>query len=109
MTFETDLVHFVLTAVFSFLIGLEIKTYWHQFHREEPRAFFGTARTYTFVGLLGYVFYRIDPQHLAVYTAGLLVLGGMYALFYRQRLEENRPRAAPSCPSSRTPPRSPAP
>ncbi len=91
MTLDADLIHFIVTTAFSFLIGLEIKTYRQQFHREEPKAFFGTARTYTFIGILGYVFYRIDPHGLVVYTAGLAVLSVMYALFYRQRLEENRP------------------
>jgi uncharacterized membrane protein (DUF4010 family) len=84
-----DLVHFIVTVAFSFLIGLEVKTYQQHFHPDKPHDFFGTARTYTFVGMLGYIFYRIDP-HLIAYSVVLAGLTLLYALFYHQKLVDHR-------------------
>jgi hypothetical protein len=85
-----DLVHFIVTVAFSFLIGLEVKTYRQRFHPDRPQDFFGTARTYTFVGMLGFVFYKIDPVHLTAYTAVLVGLTLLYTLFYHQKLIDHR-------------------
>ncbi len=85
-----DLVHFIVTVAFSFLIGLEVKTYRQRFHPDGPQDFFGTARTYTFVGILGFVFYKIDPVHLTAYTAVLVGLTLLYTLFYHQKLIDHR-------------------
>jgi len=87
-----DLVHFVLTTVLSFLVGLEIKTYREKNVVEKNRFFFiGTVRTMTFIGVLGFVFYRIDPTHLVPYTTGMILLTVLFALFYRKRLHEGHP------------------
>jgi uncharacterized membrane protein (DUF4010 family) len=92
ITLNPDLVHFVVTAVFSFLVGLEIKTYRQQYHpKSDGPFFFGTTRTFTFVGILGYLFYRIDPERLIPYTVAMVLLSCLYALFYYRRLEEGRP------------------
>ena len=87
---DPDLTHFLLTIVFSFLVGLEVRTYKEQFHPDNTKTFFGTARTYTFVGMLGFIFYKIDPEHLVAYTAVLLGITLLYALFYRQKLADHR-------------------
>jgi uncharacterized membrane protein (DUF4010 family) len=92
LTLNPDLVHFVVTAAFSFLVGLEIKTYRQQYHtKSDGPFFFGTTRTFTFIGILGFLFYRIDPQRLVPYTTVLILLSLLYMLFYRQRLAEGRP------------------
>ncbi|BDY11761.1 MgtC/SapB family protein [Hydrogenimonas cancrithermarum] len=85
-----DLVHFIVTVAFSFLTGLEVKTYRQRFHPNRPQDFFGTARTYTFVGILGFVFYKLDPTHLSAYVAVLVGLTLLYALFYHQKLIDHR-------------------
>ena len=87
-----DLVHFVLTAVLSFLVGLEIKTYREKNVKDQNRYFFfGTARTMTFIGVLGFVFYRIDPVHLIPYVTVMILLSALFAIFYRKRLKEGHP------------------
>ena len=92
VTLNPDLVHFVVTAAFSFLVGLEIKTYREHYHPKSAGAFFfGTTRTFTFVGILGFLFYRIDTQHLLPYTVVLVLLSVLYFLFYRKKLEEGKP------------------
>jgi len=90
MNISPEPVQFIVTIALSFLTGLEIKTYRQQYHSDTPTYFFGTARTTTFLGILGYVFYTIEPLHLIVYTAGLLAFALLFALFYARRLQERK-------------------
>lgn len=90
MSFDPVLLHFLLTVVFSFLVGMEIRTYMQQFHSEQETLIFGSVRTFTFTGILGFILYSIDPVHLIPYTAGLLSLTLLYALFYQKKLEAGR-------------------
>ncbi|WP_456402359.1 MgtC/SapB family protein [Hydrogenimonas sp.] len=87
MTLQPDLLHFIVTVAFSFLVGLEVKTYRIQFHSDSSKYFFGSARTLTFVGILGFLFYRIDPVHLVPYTAVLIVLSLLYTIFYWTKVQ----------------------
>jgi len=80
-----DLIHLIITTAFSFLIGMELKTYRLQFHGENDRFYFGTARTYTFAGILGFITYGIG---LNVYLAVLASFTVLFALLYYQRLKE---------------------
>lgn len=84
-----QLVQFVLTVVFSFLIGLEIKSYRLQFHAQETSTTIGSARTYTFIGMIGYIFCIID-EGLVVYIAGMICFTLLFSLFYFQRLKEQK-------------------
>ena len=86
---DMQLVHFALTVVFSFLIGLEIKTYRLQFHAQETANTIGSVRTYTFLGIVGYIF-RIVDDGFALYIAGLAGFTLLFALFYFQQLKEKR-------------------
>ena len=90
MHLDTMLVHFVITVTFAFLIGLEVKTYREQYHPKDNRDFFGSTRTMTFMGILGFVLYKIDPVHLTVYITGLLGFTALYLLFYLQKLKADR-------------------
>ena len=83
MHVEKSLIDFIITIVFSFLIGLEVKTYKLHFHEKSSSYFFGSARTFTFVGMLGFLFYHINLYAYLMVLASLTVL---YTLFYYQRL-----------------------
>ncbi len=83
MYVEKSLIDFIITIVFSFLIGLEVKTYKLHFHEKSSNYFFGSARTFTFVGMLGFLFYHIN---LYAYLTVLASLSVLYTLFYYQRL-----------------------
>jgi uncharacterized membrane protein (DUF4010 family) len=87
MNINVDFINFIVTVVFSFLVGLEIKTYRIQFHDDSKSYFFGTTRTFTFVGILGFIFYRIDLSAYLVVLAGLTFL---YGLFYFQKLQAHK-------------------
>ena len=90
LTLPPDLVHFILTATFGFLIGLEIRSYREHFRPDRPRDFFGTARTYTFIAIIGYIFYRLDPSAPILYTTVLIGLTLLYAIFYYHKVREDR-------------------
>ncbi len=88
-SFNTDLIHFVMTAVFSFLIGLEIKSYRARFHKEDTKTTIGSARTYTLIGILGYLLFILDTSH-TLYLAGFIGFTILFSLFYWQQLQQNR-------------------
>lgn len=83
-----DLLPFLLTVTFSFLVGLETKTYNKTYHADETRMV-GTVRTYTFLGIIGYLFYTIDDS-TAVYVAGFVGMTLMYAIFYYYRVANGK-------------------
>jgi len=95
MLLNTDATQFIVTIALSFLTGLEVKSYRQEYHADSRDYFIGTARTTTFLGILGFVFYRLDPRHLHVYTAGLLVFSALFALFYIQRLRRAKTSILP--------------
>ena len=88
--FEPDLLHLLLTTVFAFLVGLEIKSYRTLRAQERDEPIFGTARTYAFVGILGFFLYRLDPESMMLYLAGFGALTLLFALFYARRLKHGR-------------------
>jgi len=90
MTFSPELIHLMVTTVFSFLIGMEIKTYNLKQQNQTQRFIFGTARTFTFIGILGYIAYKLEPVHLSIYGIILLSLSLLFALLYRQKLKEGK-------------------
>ncbi len=90
MSLNPDLIHLIVTVALSFLVGLEIKAYRLQFHSDAKQYFLGTARTFTFIGILGFIFYKIDINYHIIYTAGLLGLTLLYALFYYKALIDGR-------------------
>jgi len=87
--YNPDLIHFAVTVVFSFLLGLEVKTYSQQIEEEESPHFIGSARTYTFLGILGFIFFRLDA-HCLIYIAGLLGFTGVFMLYYYKKLQDQK-------------------
>lgn len=89
MSLNIDLVHFLVVIVFSFLIGLEVKSYRREFSKiDSNNYFFGDVRTYTFIGILGFILFKIDSSML--YLFGFLALTGLYAILYNKNLLENK-------------------
>lgn len=79
----TDLYKFLLVAIFSLLIGLSQKN----LHPERIAQYsFGTDRTFTFIGILGYVLYIVDPSSLILYAVGLGVLSVFLVINYYNKI-----------------------
>ena len=79
------LIHFLLAALFSFVIGLEFHAY-QQVNRH--RIGFGTTRTFTMIGVFGFTLYALDP-HGVLYAIGLAVLAAFLLFYYTQRIRED--------------------
>jgi len=91
MSLSPDLLHFLIVTVFSFLIGLEVRSYRSQFSKEKEQSyFFGDVRTYSFVGILGFVLFLIDKTTHLLYIAGFLSITLLYALLYSRNLLEKK-------------------
>ena len=75
-----ELVTFILVAVFSLLIGLSLRRI--SLKREGETTLFGTDRTFTFIGILGYLLYILDPMDYRLFMGGGAVLGLLLALYY---------------------------
>ncbi len=95
MSLAPGLIHLTVTIVFSFLVGMELRTYREQYHANEENLYFGTARTYTFIGILGYFFYKLDPSGLSVYIAVLMGLSVLFAMLYWHKLEKGKSSILP--------------
>jgi len=91
MSINGDLLHFLVVSVFSFLIGLEVRSYRSQFAKEkDANYFFGDVRTYSFVGILGYILFLLDSQNYLLYFAGFMAITLLYALLYNRNLLEKK-------------------
>jgi uncharacterized membrane protein (DUF4010 family) len=79
---------FTLVALFGFLTGLEFREYILLRSKERPDVptiSLGTTRTFTFIAILGFVLYILDPGY-HLYLAGMLGLILLFSLFYHQKL-----------------------
>ena len=75
-----ELVTFILVTVCSLLIGLSLRRI--SLKREGETTLFGTDRTFTFIGILGYLLYILDPVDYRLFMGGGAVLGVLLALNY---------------------------
>lgn len=74
------LVTFILVTLFSLLIGLSQRKL--SLKREGETTQFGTDRTFTFIGILGYLLYILDPEEMRLFMGGGLILGILFGLNY---------------------------
>jgi len=75
---------FVMTTALSFIIGLEL----HSYRRANNQDLgFGTTRTFTLLGVLGFVLFLLDDQ-LWAWLFGLMGLFALLAIYYIKRSGE---------------------
>ena len=75
-----EFVTFVLVTLFSLLIGLSQRRI--SLKRDRETTLYGTDRTITFIGSLGYLLYILDPTEYRLFLGGGAVLGLLLALNY---------------------------
>jgi len=80
-----DLIYLTIITAFSFLTGLELKTY--RLSKNIQKTHIGSARTYTFIGIAGFVFYKIS---LYFYIAGFVSVTILYAIHYYFKNKKER-------------------
>jgi uncharacterized membrane protein (DUF4010 family) len=81
--FPEELINFVLVVLFSLIIGLEQRRH---FVKSTVESIFGTDRTYTLFGVLGFVLYIISPTTLIPFLGGGFIIGILFAIFYYNKI-----------------------
>lgn len=74
------LIDFVLVTLFSLLIGLSQRKL-HTLAQDAGRTF-GTDRTFTFIGILGYVLTLLEPSGYRLFLGGGAALLAVFAISY---------------------------
>ncbi len=77
-------VKIVIVILAGFLIGLDIKT--HRIKKDSAKEI-GSVRTYAFIALLSYVFYKID---IYLYLIGYIAITAHFLLFYMEKLKDKK-------------------
>jgi uncharacterized membrane protein (DUF4010 family) len=79
-----DLINFLLVVLFSLLIGLEQR----RLHIElEFESLFGTDRTITLIGILGFILYITMPVTLVLFYAGAFILSTLLGIYYFNKIK----------------------
>jgi uncharacterized membrane protein (DUF4010 family) len=79
----SDLIRFLLTVVFSLLVGLEQR---RRYIKQEFETRFGTDRTFTLIGILGYILYLVGPKTLIPFLGGGAVIAVFLSIYYLQKI-----------------------
>ena len=79
-TIPKQVISFLLVTVFSLLIGLSQRLQHSQ--KQVPEHTFGTDRTFTFIGILGFILYIISPGNIFVFLSGGMILAVFMAINY---------------------------
>src|ERR1035437_2006515 len=79
-----DIIRFSTVTAFSLLIGLEQRR--HHI-KEKFETLFGTDRTFTLIGILGYILYIISPMNLMPFLGGGTVIAALLSVFYLQKIK----------------------
>ncbi len=85
------LVNFLIVTLFSLLIGLEQRRHHVDEEEGEKTEFlFGTDRTFTLIGILGFILYIIEPRRLLPFLLGLGILSLFLAIYYLNKIRFRR-------------------
>ena len=78
-----EFLNFLLTVTFSLLIGLEQR---RKQNGDDLMHTFGTDRTFTLIGILGFVLYVLSPLTLIPFLCGLLFLFIFLGIYYYKKI-----------------------
>ena len=75
---------FAIVTIFSLLIGLSQR----KSHSDDDESrLIGTDRTFTFIGILGYILIICQPVEKLLYLAGGLVISAFFVSYYIQKMK----------------------
>ena len=83
-TIPAGIIKFILVAVFALLIGLEQRRH---YITQEFESRYGTDRTFTLIGILGYILYVISPTTLLPFLGGGAVIAMLLAIYYLEKIK----------------------
>jgi uncharacterized membrane protein (DUF4010 family) len=79
-----DLTNFLLVVLFSLIIGLEQR----KMHIEtEFDKLFGTDRTITLIGIIGFILYILNPESLVLFFSGGVIISVFLSIYYYNRIK----------------------
>lgn len=78
-----DIIKFVVVFLFALLIGLEQR---RQYIKEQFETRFGTDRTFTLIGILGFILYNINRATLIPFLGGGLIVAVLLSIYYFQKI-----------------------
>jgi uncharacterized membrane protein (DUF4010 family) len=78
---------FLLTLAMSFLLGLGLREYYSTTNKTY---YFGSTRSCTLIGILGFVLYQLKPEGVA-YVGGLLALTVLLGIYYHSKAALHQP------------------
>lgn len=78
-TLPSEFINFLIVAAFSLIVGLSQKSL-HQ--KKDIQLLFGTDRTFTFIGILGYILFLLDPVNMYPFLTGAIILSIFFAIYY---------------------------
>jgi len=78
-----DILNFLLVGLFSMLLGLEQRSH-HEFGK--GKSLLGTDRTFTLIGILGFILYLLDTERLMFFAGGGVVIGLYFGIFYTSKI-----------------------
>ena len=76
---------FIVVVLLSLLIGLEQRRH-HMDEDEGSDLLFGTDRTFTFIGIFGFILFQLDTINKVLFMAGGAVIAILLAVFYKERI-----------------------
>jgi uncharacterized membrane protein (DUF4010 family) len=74
-----EFINFIIVTIFSLIIGLSQRKLHHS---TEEHKLFGTDRTFTFIGILGYILLIADPVFKNLYMAGGFIIAILLTVNY---------------------------
>jgi len=81
-----EIVKFIQVLIFSLIIGLEQRR--HHINENET-LLFGTDRTFTFIGLLGYVLFIADQNTYVPFLIGFVIIGILLGIQYYHKIAQH--------------------
>ena len=78
-----DLKNFILIALYSLVIGLSQRKL---YLKEDGYNSFGSDRTFTLIGILGYILYLLDPITMRLYLCGGISIVVILAISYVHKI-----------------------
>jgi len=88
-----NILNFALTVLFSLLIGLEQRS---QYKEQKFESLFGTDRTFTLIGILGYMLYIIEPKGLILFAGGGICITAVLITYYWGKIKVHKTFGATS-------------
>jgi uncharacterized membrane protein (DUF4010 family) len=81
-----SLVDFILVTVFALLIGLSQRRIHAQAHETDRTV--GTDRTFTFIGIFGFILYILDPVSYRLFIGGGLAVAAVLVIYYYAHIRD---------------------